>query len=102
MLERDRALLNSILTEIIQATEAWSDGSLLEDELPTAAGLARKLNLRLDNVKKKLRLLKDEGLIRAISVSPKRYRFDRYTFKHLDEDSPLYELLEDISLTVEA
>jgi DNA-binding GntR family transcriptional regulator len=81
-------LLVQLAREIMRATEELADGGRSEDELPTSAELARHFNVRLDNVKKKLKILKQAGLIHAISVSPKRYRFDTYVFRSLPEDNP--------------
>ena len=64
----------------------------MEEDLPTAADLARKLNYRLEAVKKKLRLLKEEGLIQPVSMTPKRYRFNRWALKSLDEGHLFHEL----------
>ena len=86
-------MLSELAQEIHQATERLHEGECREDELPTAADLARKLNYRLEAVKKKLRVLKEAELIQPTSMTPKRYRFNLWAFKTLDEDHPMHELL---------
>lgn len=81
-----------LVREIVWATEQLNTGACLEEDLPTAAELARKLKLRLDTVKKKLRVLKEHGLIHAVSLSPKRYRFDHWALRTLEPDTVLYAL----------
>jgi predicted transcriptional regulator len=87
--QKEQMLIARMLSEIRSATEAMAHQDmpeeLLLDTLPSAAELARLLDLRLEWVKKKLRILKHEGLIHAVTISPKRYRFDRYQFEHLVE-----------------
>lgn len=92
-MDRHEEILHLLTTEILQASEALTQGDLLEDELPSASDLARKLNLKLEMVKKKLRILKGEGLIHPISFSPKRYRIDRYGVNHLSPEHPLYAVI---------
>lgn len=82
----------ALVWEIAQATDRLSGETCAETDLPTSAELARKFNFRLEAVKKKLRVLKAQGLIQAISMSPKRYRFERWALHHLDEESVLYRL----------
>lgn len=88
----DPNLYYQIAATILEATNAFDAEQALEENLPSAAELARLFNARLERVKKDLRQLKQDGLIHAMSVSPKRYRFDRYVLKHLDEDHPLATL----------
>lgn len=78
--------------EIRTVTDRLNIGDCLEDDLPTAADLARRLNYRLETVKKKLRILKEEGLIQPVSLTPKRYRFNYWALKSLDEGHILYSL----------
>ncbi len=86
-------LLGHLAQEILHATERLNTGDCLEDDLPTAADIARKCNYRLEAVKKKLRILKEEGLIQVVGMTPKRYRFNYWALKSLDPSSPLHELL---------
>lgn len=88
----DEELFIRLTQEILAATERFQEGDCLEDDLPTAADLARKLNYRLETVKKKLRILKTQELVKIVSMTPKRYRFNYWALKHLDSDSLFYEL----------
>lgn len=89
----DEELFSRLVREIHEASERFNAGECLEEDLPTAADLARKYNYRLETVKKKLRVLKDNGLIHPVSMTPKRYRFDPWALKSLDESHPLFILL---------
>ena len=51
---------------------------------PTASEIARRQNLKTDDVKKALRKLLEAGIVRSLSVSPKRWKFDEYAFKAMD------------------
>lgn len=88
----EEELYTRLVGEILKATEQVSAGDCLEDDLPTAAALARTLNYRLETVKKKLRVLKEQGLIHPISMTPKRYRFNRWALKSLDDSHILHSL----------
>ncbi|MCE3235652.1 MAG: hypothetical protein K0Q50_1832 [Vampirovibrio sp.] len=85
-------LFSQLAGEIRIATDNLNAGECLEDDLPTASDLARRLNYRLETVKKKLRILKEEGLIQPVTVTPKRYRFNYWALKSLDEEHVLYSL----------
>ena len=91
-------LLRSLLDHIREETERVRGEELTEDELPTSAGMARKLEERQENVKKKLKLLKDEDLVHSLGVTPKHYRFNPWGLKALerDEDNPLHFLVESV------
>jgi transcription initiation factor IIE alpha subunit len=82
----------ALVREIVRATDRLNAGDSEEETLPTSAELARKLNYRLETVKKKLRILKTNGLIHAVSISPKRYRFNRWALHELEPDSTLFKL----------
>jgi transcription initiation factor IIE alpha subunit len=82
----------ALVQEIAQATDRLNADECVEEDLPTSAELARKMNYRLETVKKKLRVLKENGLIHAVSLSPKRYRFDHWALKSVDTDSLLFSL----------
>lgn len=90
----DQELFPRLLGAIREATERFCAGDCLEDELPTAADLARRFNYRLETVKKKLRVLKEQELIQAVTHTPKRYRFNAWVFNSMDEDHPLYAILD--------
>ncbi|WP_373532821.1 hypothetical protein [Vampirovibrio sp.] len=88
-------ILSKLAAEIVAGTALYQADETFEDVLPTAADLARKLNYRLETVKKKLRVLKDHHLIQSVGMTPKRYRFNRWALKELEPDSPLFELFCD-------
>lgn len=88
------ALLTVLVGEIRAATERLGDGGQ-EEDLPTSASLARALDLRLENVKKKLRILKENEIIQVVGITPKRYRFNPWILKTMDDEHPLYFLFEE-------
>lgn len=88
----EEEVFTGLAGQILEATERLVAGDIMEDDLPTAADLARRFNWRLETVKKKLRVLKEQGLIQPISVTPKRYRFNRWALREMDESSPLFVL----------
>lgn len=59
----------------------------------TAVELAKKVNLSVEIVKKKLHILKDAGIIRVKGINPKYWKFDNYNFQRMDEDDEIYRLL---------
>ena len=63
------------------------------DKGVTAVELAKLVGLPLEIVKKKLNILKEEGIVRVIGINPKYWKFDNYTFQRLDEDNEVYKLL---------
>jgi len=65
----------------------------LYDEGLTAVELSRKVNIKIDIVKKKLNILKDKGIIRCTGISPKFWKFDDFSFQRMSEEDPIYLLL---------
>ena len=63
------------------------------DKGVTAVELAKLVELPLEIVKKKLNILKEEGIVRVIGLNPKYWKFDNYTFQRMDEDNEVYKLL---------
>lgn len=59
----------------------------------TAVELAKLVNLSVDEVKKKLQILKDKGIVRVKGNSPKYWLFDEYNFQRLDDDDDIFHLL---------
>ena len=49
------------------------------DKGVTAVELAKLVALPLEIVKKKLNILKEEGIVRIIGINPKYWKFDNYT-----------------------
>jgi hypothetical protein len=63
-----------------------------DEDWPTSAELARLFNVKQEWMKKQLKTLQGEQLLIPISVSPKRYRFSYYDWKHLPDDHELKHL----------
>ena len=63
------------------------------DEGISAVELSKLLGIHLDIVKKKLKILYDHNIVRAIGINPKLWKFDEYSFQRMDEDDPVYQLL---------
>lgn len=59
----------------------------------TAVELAKLVNLPLETVKRKLIILRDEGIVRVIGINPKYWKFDNYNFQRMDEDNEIFKLL---------
>lgn len=59
----------------------------------TAIELSRKYNIKIDQVKKKLKILQEKGVIRAVGASPKFWIFDEFQFQRIDDDDPIHYLL---------
>lgn len=59
----------------------------------TSVELAKLVELPLEVVKKKLQILKDEGIVQVKGINPKYWKFDNYTFQRMDEDSDIFKLL---------
>lgn len=64
----------------------------LEDGI-TAVELAKLVNLPLEEVKKKLQILKDKKIVRVKGINPKCWLFDEYNFQRLDDDDEIFHLL---------
>ncbi|MEI7474142.1 MAG: hypothetical protein WCK67_05125 [bacterium] len=59
----------------------------------TSIEIAKKCKLKLDIVKKKLKILQDVGIVRVIGINPKLWVFDDYNFQRISVDNPVYNLL---------
>ena len=59
----------------------------------TAVELAKLVNLPVDEVKKKLNILKDKNIVRVKGINPKCWKFDEYNFQRLDDDDEIFHLL---------
>ncbi|MCD7740479.1 MAG: hypothetical protein LUH11_03935 [Candidatus Gastranaerophilales bacterium] len=59
----------------------------------SAVELSKSLNLPLDVVKKKLKILYDKEIIRVLGINPKLWKFDEFNFQKMDEDDDVYRLL---------
>ncbi len=59
----------------------------------TAVELSKQLNMDIEIVKKKLRILMEHNIVRVIGINPKLWKFDEYNFQRMNEDDPVYMLL---------
>ena len=84
----DKDLKKVGLELMFMTPEKWSN-----DKGVTAVELAKLVALPLEIVKKKLNILKEEGIVRIIGINPKYWKFDNYTFQRMDEDNEVYKLL---------
>ncbi len=91
-MDDEQALLGRIAYEIMKTTDQVIAEDLSEDELLSAPELAKRLGMKLDKLKRKLKLLQKEDLIQPIRLSPKRYRFNHFTFERLSETHVFAEL----------
>ena len=59
----------------------------------SAVELSKALDMPLDTVKKKLKILLDKEIIRVYGINPKLWKFDEFKFQKMDEDDDVYRLL---------
>ena len=59
----------------------------------TAVELAKLVNLPVEEVKKKLQILKEKNIVRVKGINPKCWLFDEYNFQRLDDDDDIFHLL---------
>ncbi len=59
----------------------------------TAVELAKVLEMDLTTVKKKLRILQENSLVRVIGINPKYWKFDEYNFQRMDTENEIYRLI---------
>ena len=59
----------------------------------SAVELAKITELDAAIVKKKLRILQKNELVRSIGINPKFWKFDDYKFQRMDENNEVYRLL---------
>ena len=59
----------------------------------TAVELAKLVNLPIDEVKKKLQILKSKNIVRVKGINHKCWLFDEYNFQRLDDDDEIFHLL---------
>jgi hypothetical protein len=79
--------LTALFGKIRDSSQQFLSEELLEEELPTAASLARDFNLRLEEVKKRLDTLREADLIQAVSMNPKRYRLNAWRIKSAEKET---------------
>ncbi len=101
-------MTNMMLTEQVNIMEIQEDTELKKVGLElmfltpekcsraegiSAVELSKSLNMPLDVVKKKLKILLDKEIIRVYGINPKLWKFDEYKFQKMDEDDDVYRLL---------
>ena len=59
----------------------------------SAVELAKLVDIPLDTVKKKLKILFEKEIIRVYGINPKLWKFDEYNFQKMDEEDEVYKLL---------
>ena len=59
----------------------------------SAVELSKSLQMPLDIVKKKLKILSEHDIIRCCGLNPKYWKFDEYNYQRLDEEDEIYQLL---------
>lgn len=59
----------------------------------TAVELAKLVCLPVEEVKKKLQILKEKNIVRVRGNNPKYWLFDEYNFQRLDDDDDIFHLL---------
>ncbi len=59
----------------------------------SAVELAKLLQMPIDIVKKKLKILFEKDIIRVYGINPKLWKFDEFNFQKMDEDDEVYILL---------
>lgn len=71
----------------------WNPEKYGSEEGITTVELAKRLKLKSDIVKKKLKILLEKDLVRVNGINPKVWKFDEYTFERMDNEDPVYQLL---------
>ncbi len=89
LMEKEDKDLKNIGLELMFCTPEKCENS----EGYTAVELARKLNIKIDIVKKKLRILQQKDIVQPKGINPKIWKFDDFHFQRMDEDDPVYNLL---------
>ena len=59
----------------------------------TYVELAKLVGLPVEEVKKKLNILKEKNIVRVKGMNPKFWKFDEYNFHRLDDDDEIFHLL---------
>ena len=59
----------------------------------TYVELAKLVGLPVEEVKKKLNILKNKNIVRVKGMNPKFWKFDEYNFQRLDDDDEIFHLL---------
>ena len=96
LFELEAATPDPILCQVAYAlfchheqNEALFQGDLQASRL-TAAAIAKRLHLNIDQVKQKLKRLHESQLVRVYGLNPKVYQWDPTAFYRLSDTDPLY------------
>lgn len=63
------------------------------EEGVTAVELSKLVNVPVEIVKQKLKILHSKNIVRVIGISPKLWKFDEYKFQRMDENDEVFKLL---------
>ena len=64
-----------------------------KDDGISAVELSKLLDIPVETVKKKLKILYDKDIVRVRGIKPKLWKFDEYKFQRMDEDDEVFRLL---------
>ena len=59
----------------------------------SAVELSKLLDIPLEVVKRKLKVLLEKNIVQVRGINPKYWRFDDFQFQRMDEDDEVYQLL---------
>lgn len=93
MVDRDKILTDEVLRTVALELMYDNPQKWQSPEGPTAIEIARRHNFKTDIVKKKLKILQDEGLVRVVNFRPKIWKFDEFVFNDMDVNNPLCLLI---------
>lgn len=63
------------------------------DDGITAVELAKQLNIPVDVVKKKLKILLEKEIVRVKGINPKFWKFNEFRFQRMNEEDETFQLL---------
>lgn len=84
--DRDLKLVGLELMFLTPEKHANADGI-------SAVELAKIVNIPVDTVKKKLKILAEKGIVKVKGINPKLWKFNEYNFQRLDDDDDIFQLL---------
>ena len=84
---------DSVLKQIGLELMFMTEDKYSSPEGITSVELAKILGIDLTTVKRKLRILHENNLVRVVGINPKYWKFDEYNFQRLDDDDDIFHLL---------
>ena len=84
---------DSVLKQIGLELMFMTEDKYSSPEGITSVELAKILGIDLTTVKRKLRILHENNLVRVVGINPKYWKFDEYNYQRLDEEDEIYQLL---------